>query len=104
MSKLAHADTNFDVNGFQTIIPGASHTLTTSGTSQLISGFAVTTTLLRLQCTEDCFIQRGLNPVASSSTMFLKGGTVEFIGILDNDKLAVIQSTTSGTFYCTEAV
>lgn len=104
MSMLAKADTDFAHQGFQTIIPAASQKLTTSASSQQLS-FAAATTCLRIQCDQDVYIARGTNPTANTTTsMFLKGQTVEFIGILLGEKLAVIEASTPGTFWVTEAL
>ena len=104
MSILAKADTDFAHNGFQAIVPGNSQQVTTTGTSQVIS-LQPATTLIRVQCTEDCFLKRGPSPVANTTTsLFLKGQTVEYFGVLEGDSLAVIESSTGGTLYLDEAI
>ncbi len=88
--------------GFQAMMIGSSQKITTSGTSQQASSFAAKTSILRLFSTTDCYIAVGDNPTASSSSLFLPGGIVEYFGISSGQKLAAIQSSGAGVLYISE--
>lgn len=89
---------------YQAIFPGATQSIVTSGTSQQLTAWALATTIVRVICSADCFIAVGANPTASSASIFLPSGTVEYFGVIGGQKLAVIQSTASGTLYVLEGL
>lgn len=88
--------------GFQAILPGDSHSIVTSGSSQVFAAFNARTSLIRLFATQDCFIQISMTPTAASTAVFFPGGFIEYFGISAGMQLAVIQSSVSGTLYVTE--
>ncbi len=87
--------------GFPAIFIGVAYTVVTSGTSQQVT-FTDNPSIVKFYATQDCFIAHGLNPTASSSTSFHAGGTTDYYGILPGYKLAVIQSSVSGTVRITQ--
>lgn len=75
--------------------------ITTSGTSQQTS--AITSgdkpfVIVRLLTTADCYVERGTNPTATSSSMRLVANSPEYFKLNNNDKLAVLQVSAAGTF------
>lgn len=102
MTHLVPISDNANHNGFQAIIPGISQQLSISGSSQQSAAFSATPNLVRLFATKDCYIEIGTNPTATSSSMFLPGGIVEYFGLFSGYKLAVLQASSSGTLYVTE--
>jgi hypothetical protein len=101
---LSKEVTNNAPEGFPAIYLGASQVVVTSSSSQQASSFQTNTSCIRLFSTQDAFIATGVNPTASNASAFLPGGIIEYIGISKGDKLAVIQASSSGTLYITEAL
>lgn len=104
MSTQPLSDTETSQHIFQAIVPSASQSISTSGASTQSTQFSGTTTIIRIFCTQDTFIAFGSNPTAntSGSSLFMPGGIVEYFGVTPSTKIAVIQSSMSGTVYCTE--
>lgn len=90
---------------FEAIIPNVSQALAFSSASAQGSALALSTTLVRLFCSQDCFITVGSNPTAlgDGTSMFIPSGIVDFIGVQGGQKIAAIRSTNDGTLYITEA-
>lgn len=91
-----------DKQGFQAIFPGTNQTIVTSGSSQQSSAFASLTSIIRVYCTQDCYLAFGTDPTASSSSLFLPSGTIEYFGVYGGTKVAVLQVSASGNLYITE--
>lgn len=110
-SYLVPTDTDYRVNGFQTLTPGSSQKVDFTGTSAQSTQFYIKTSLVALYATEDCFIKIGTDPVATTdgTSMFIPGGILLGIGLFTTyneetvTKMAVIQASSSGTLYITEA-
>lgn len=84
-------------------IPGTVQNITTSGTSQASSAVGATTSIVRIAVNADTYIAVGAAPIASSSTMMLPAGSVEFIAVTGGvTKIAVIQVSASGIASITE--
>jgi anaerobic selenocysteine-containing dehydrogenase len=82
---------------------GTVQNITTSGMSQQSAAVGASTTIIRVAVNADTFIAIGSNPTASSSTLFMPAGDVEFFAVNEGtDKVAVIQSTASGICSITE--
>jgi hypothetical protein len=62
------------------------------------------TTIFRIMCTADVYLAVGLSPTATSSSAFLPANYIEYFQIGPGEKIAVIQSTTTGTCYITEGL
>lgn len=94
-------------NYFQAIVPGVSQKLTFTGTSQQSAAFQDTTTIIRVFVTQDAWVVTGSNPTAAAddgSSMFLPGGTWEYIGVEPGDKIAVILDSVGGDMHITEGL
>lgn len=91
-----------NTNEFQAICIGDSHIIVTDVTSTQSPAVAQQTSIIRLFCTKDCFIAIGQDPVATTSSMFLPGGIIEYYGSNPGDKVAVLQVSISGILYMTE--
>lgn len=112
MTHLVPTTSDFRANGFQTITPGISQKITTSGSSQQSAAFTHGVSLIYLFATQDCFIKIGTSPVAvaDGTCMFIPGGIPFGIGLYTTNeqnavyKLAVIQSSTTGSVYFTEGL
>jgi hypothetical protein len=103
MTSIAAQAGGLQTGIFQVISPGVSRTHAIGASSVQGPAPSDGVTILRFFATVDCFIAFGQNPTASSSSMFLPGGIVEYFEIRSGEKYAVIQSgSTTGTFYVTE--
>jgi hypothetical protein len=88
---------------FQAIYPGTSQSVAIGAASVQSTAFNQGTSIIRLHPTVDCFVSVGANPTAvANTTVFLLGGATEYLGVNPGDKVAVIQSASSGTLYVTE--
>jgi len=86
-------------------LPGTTQNITTSGTSQASSAFATSTSIIRVTCTQDIYIQLGNSPTASATgCMLITAGSAEFLAVdsVNNQKIAVIQVTSAGVCSITE--
>lgn len=88
--------------GFPAIFIGTAHSLTSSGTSQQVT-FTGNPSLIKFYSVEACFLARGKNPTASSTTSFHPAGATDYYGLQPGEKLAVIQVSTPGLVYITQA-
>lgn len=106
MSLLTGSDS--DGHKFQAIVTGGtSQSVAVSGSSTQSSAFQAATTVVRVYSTTDCFLKFGTNPTAVANTsIFLPAGVIDYLGVPQNQsyKVAVLQSTASGTLYVTEGV
>lgn len=105
MSQLAQSSARSLAGGsFQAMFmnSGTFQTISFTGTSGQSSAFQAGTTLIRVVSDVACFIAFGSNPTASSSTLFLPAGIVEYFGVLPGTKVAAIQSTSAGNLYIAE--
>lgn len=104
MSIAAIAD-GFQKGMFQVISPGKSYALAVGAASVQSALPQSGVTIVRLFSTVDAWVSFGANPIAVAegpSSMFLPGGIVEYFEIRLDEKIAVIQATTSGNLYITE--
>jgi len=108
MSKQPRDDSNdpIPVLGYR---PSAAQQITTSGSSQRTTAFSSATSVVSIFCTADCHIEIGDDTVeASTSSHFIPASNYIDLAVKTdlNDTsqkyLAVIQSTTSGTFHVSE--
>lgn len=88
--------------GFNAICIGPSQKITTGASSTASTAVAQTTSVVRVYCTTACLIAIGANPTASATSCFVPASTVQYFGCNGGDIVAVIQDTTTGTFYLTE--
>jgi hypothetical protein len=75
-----------------------AQTLVTGASSNVTYAFSNVASILRVTSNQDAFIAWGANPTAynSGNCMLIVGGGVEFIAVNASDKVAAIQSTSSG--------
>lgn len=100
MSKQAFT-TN---SGYNAIYIGASQKITTGASSTSSNPVATTTTLVRVYCTQNCLVAIGPSgTTASATSCFVPATTVQYFACNGSDVVSVIQDTTTGTFYLTEA-
>lgn len=82
--------------------PGTNHNITSSATSQAVSG--ITSYVVRIATTEDIYVDIGATATASTASMIVPKGAIELLAIDDGEEIAVLQVTTSGTVSITELV
>jgi hypothetical protein len=94
-------------NYFQAFVPGKSHKITVTGTSQQTSAFQSTTSIVRVFVEQDAWIRTGENPTAAANdgdAMFMPGGMFDYIGVNAGDKLAIIFDSVGGDAHITEGL
>ena len=96
---------NLREDKFEALYPGTSQKISFTNSSQPSTAFGLKTSLIRVFATQDCFLAFGSAPTAltDGTSMFIPGGLIDFIGVTPGQKLAVIESTTDGVLYITEA-
>lgn len=99
----AKVDSKYPVGGFQAIYPGTSQKMSVNNTSAQSSALPDGTTIVRLVASEDCYIQIGTNPTATTTTsLFLAADLPEYFGVNGNTiKIAAIRDSADGTLYIT---
>jgi hypothetical protein len=103
-NKSIHTPEDDESRGIPAIFPGISQAVAIGAISAQSTAIGQTTGLVRLCASSDCFVAFGSNPTASSSSLFLPAGMVEYFGINPGDKIAVIQSSASGFLSIVEAL
>lgn len=84
-------------------LPGTTTNITTSGTSQATAAVGNVTAIVRVAVTTDTYVAIGADPTASTSTMLIPAGGVEFLATVPGvSKVAVIQVTEAGIASITE--
>lgn len=89
--------------GFNAICIGPSQKITTGAAAVSSTPVATTTTVVRVVCTQSCYIAIGPSGTTSTATScFIPSNTVQYFGCNGSDVVSVIQDSTTGTFYLTE--
>lgn len=84
-------------------VPGTTQNITTSGSSQASDAVGQDTSIIRIACQQDTYVELGSTPTASSGSMLISGGSTEFLSVEPNTtKVAVLQVTTAGIVSITE--
>lgn len=93
-----------DRNGhlLQAFVPGVTQNVTVGAASLQSAAFGDLTRLVRLAATTDCFVVFGADPTATTSSMFLPSGAVEYLAVEPGTKVAVIRQTADGALNVTE--
>ena len=99
---MSHQPVDKNSKGFQAIYIGTNQTVSITGTSAQSSAFQTGARIVRLFATQDCFVAIGSNPTATTSDCFMPSGLVQYFGVQEGQKLAVIRSSSNGTLYITE--
>jgi hypothetical protein len=66
------------------------------------AAFTAYTKTVRLIANTDCYVAFGSNPTASTSSLFLPAGSIEYFRVQPGSQIAVIQSTLAGTLNLSE--
>lgn len=84
-------------------IPGTVQNITTSGSSQQSSAVGSGTTIIRIAVNTDTYVAIGANPTASTGSMLMPAGDVEFLAVTAGvTKVAVLQVSAAGVASITE--
>lgn len=91
-----------DANSYaiQALRPSSTEALAVSGSAT--SATAVSSNIVRLYSTVDCFFE--VTGTATTSSTPLPAGAVEFVRVESTDVLSIITNGSTGTFYVTEMV
>lgn len=82
---------------------GASKNYTSSGSSQQSTAFDDATMAIRISVTQDTYIDIGVNPTATSSSVLVKAADPpEIFKVGKGDLVAFIDNGTAGTVQITE--
>jgi len=103
--SIGATGSGFQNEMFQCISPGVSQALTVGASSVQSALPQAGVTIVRLFSTVDAWVSFGSNPTAvaeGATSMFLPAGIVEYFEIRADEKIAVIQNSTSGKLYLTE--
>lgn len=61
-------------------------------------------TLVRITTTENCFIEFGANPTATTTSHYFLSGLPDYFRVVPGTKLAFLQETVAGTAYISYTV
>lgn len=103
MSKIIHTPEDNESRPLPAIFPKVSQSLAIGSVSAQSSAFDLTTGLIRLCPTVDCYVAIGANPTATSSSMYLPAGSVEYFGCSPGEKVAVLRVLSNGFLNIVEA-
>jgi hypothetical protein len=81
--------------------PGNMSRVTISGSNT--QTVVLTTGLVRVAVTTDCYVARGVNPSASNTDMYMPAGSVEYFAVIPGEKLAFLQVSSGGFASITQA-
>lgn len=101
------AELPFDINGNSMPVLRPNGTTTTSpvvvasGAAHAESAAVGTAGLYLISVSEDCYIDIGSSPVATSSKMFRGAGSDLFVRLLATDKISALQRSTAGSVCAT---
>lgn len=101
MSKSAFSD-SVGNQIYQCIYQGPSQVVAVGGSSTQSTAFDQDCDIIRIAVDVDCFVEIGVNPTATTSSMYMPLGTVEYFGVDGPWKVAVLQKTEAGNCYITE--
>lgn len=85
-------------------VPGTVQNITTSGSSQATANaVGSSTAIVRVAVNQDTYVALGSTPTATTSSMLIPAGGVEFLAVVPNTtKVAVLQVSSSGVASITE--
>lgn len=87
---------------FDAIWLGPSQIISTNSSSQQSSAVGSNCSIVKIFCTQDCYIAIGANPTASATTAFQPGGIQDYFAIQAGWKVAAVQVSVAGIIYITE--
>lgn len=85
------------------VIPNVSQSVAIGASSVASAAFQPGTSVIQVTPTVACFVKTGAAPTATTSGMYLAAGVPVLIGVTGGQKIAVIESASTGTLYITEA-
>lgn len=103
MTKRILTPEDNEFRSLPAIFPGVSKRLAVGAASAQSDPFGETTGLIRLMATTDCYVAFGANPVATSSSLFLPAGAIEYFGVSPLDMIACLQVSSAGFINIVEA-
>ena len=84
-------------------VPGTTQNLTSTDTTQQCDAVGPYTSIIRVACQQDTFIEIGADPIAATSSMLLSGGGSEFLAVVPGvTKIAVLKVSAAGVVSITE--
>ena len=86
------------------VVPGGLNQVVAVGSSSTQSNVLNTnTSIVRVVSTTNCFLAFGTAPTATSASgVYLPANVIDYFGVADGSKIAVIQSAASGSLYIAE--
>tara|TARA_B110000503_G_scaffold142142_1_gene237999 strand:+ start:1096 stop:1395 length:300 start_codon:yes stop_codon:yes gene_type:complete len=82
--------------------PATTQGFTSSGASQQSGALQATTNIIRIAVNQDTYIAIGTSPVATSNSLMMPAGSVEFLVVDSSYLVAFLQVTTAGRVSITE--
>lgn len=87
---------------FDAFYPGTNQNITSTGSSQQSNAFGDDVSLVRIYCETDTYLAMGSNPTASTSSMIIPGGGVEYLCVNPAEKVAILQVSSAGKVTITQ--
>lgn len=103
-ASLSSAEMPVDPNGrpIPVLSPVAGSTITVaSGAASAQSAAVGTAGIYSVTPTLDAYVEKGANPTATTTTMFLAGGIPMFMRLAATDKIAALQKSAAGVVHIT---
>lgn len=83
--------------------PAGGQTVTSGGASAQSTAVGDYTKVIKLSATQDMYVEFGLNPTATATSMYLAGDKADrYFKIRPGEKVACLQISTAGTLYIHE--
>lgn len=84
-------------------VPGTTQNILTGGASVQSNPVGDKTSIVRISCQQDTFVEISDNPTATVNSMMISGGGTEFLSVVPGVTIvAVMQVTASGIASITE--
>jgi hypothetical protein len=93
-----------DLNGqfIEAVGLGTTQAVAYTASAAASNAFALTTRVVRVVATTDCFFTTAATPTATTSSVYLPAGAVEYVRVNAGDKISAIRRSQDGTLYVTE--
>lgn len=82
--------------------PATTQGFTSSGASQQSGALQSTTNIIRIAVNQDTYIEIGTSPTATSNSLMMPAGSVEFLVVEPTYLVAFLQVTSAGRVSITE--
>lgn len=83
---------------------GTLHSVAVGAVSQQSNLFTTNTNLIRVCSTVDCFVAFGVSAVATSGSMYLPAGAVEYFAVNPGGRIAVLRAFVDGAISLAECI